>query len=453
MISGLICLLCLSGCRKEDNFLATKPNQSLAVPTTLTDLQNLLSNEQVFNRGSDPALGELSSDDFSVADDAYLSLTLSLERKAYTWQRSIYDATYTQIPDWNAPYLMVYYANTVLDALPKINTGGNQALADQVKGAALFYRSYAFYNLLQTFALPYDEAAADNILGIPLRLTADLNTRPQRAGLATCYRQVINDLRAAAGLLPVTPAFKTQPSRPAANALLARISLALGQYSDALTYANACLGQYSTLTDYNRLNTPSATGISKTFLEEDIYHSTLVNYSVISTRRNAYVGADFVALYDANDLRKTKFFTTLDGLQRFVGSYDFKNLKYAGLATDEVYLIKAECLARSGDTPGAMDALNTLLIKRWKTSAFVPLTASSQADAIARILLERRKELLFRGIRWTDLRRLNKDPRYAVQLNRTVNGITYTLPAGDPRYAMPIPDNEISLGGLIQNIR
>lgn len=452
---SLLLFLTIS-CKKEDSFLGAKPNQALAVPSTLADLQNLLNDDQVFNRASDPALGEISSDDFSVQDDAFVALFLSAERNAYTWQNSIYDATLTQVSDWNGPYLMVYYANTILEALPKLSNAGNQAQADQINGAALFYRSYAFYNLVQTFALPYDEATAATIPGVPLRLSSDLNTRPQRASLADCYRQITSDLQAALQLLPVTAVFKTQPSQPAANALLARIYLAIGKYGEALTYANACLNQYPTLTDYNPLNAPGTTSIAKTYVDEDIYHSTLQSYSVLVNRRYSYVDPAFVALYNDHDLRKTKFFTTLDGMPafpRFVGSYDFKNLKYSGLATDEVYLIKAECQARSGDVTSAMATLNTLLVKRWKASTFIPLTSVSQEDALNQILLERRKELLYRGLRWTDLRRLNKDPKTSFQLQRTVNGITYTLPAGDPRYAMPIPDNEVGLGGTTQNER
>lgn len=450
-----VSLIFIGSCKKEDKFLDAKPNQNLAIPSSLNDLVNLLNNETVFNRGADPALGEISSDDFNVADIIYPNLSLNLERNTYTWQQTLYDATFTQIPDWNNPYAIIYYSNVILETLPKVSTPAQQTLADQIKGAALFYRGYSYYNLVQTFALPYDAGNATNIPGVPIRLTSNLNSRPQRANLADCYKQIIADIKQSIILLPVVPKLKTQPSQPAANALLARIELALGDYSKALNYANACLAKYSSLTDYYKLTTPSTTGLSKTYLEEDIYHSTLNNYSVFSRTFN-YVNTSFVALYDVNDLRKTKLFTILNNqtqYPRFVGSYDIRSLKYSGIATDEVYLIKAECLARSNDIDDAMSTLNTLLIKRWKPNTFIPFSASNQDDALNKILLERRKELLFRGLRWTDLRRLNKDPRYAVHLTRVLANTTYTLPPNDPRYAMPIPDNEISLEGITQNPR
>src|SRR6202012_2641703 len=89
-------LISITGCNKENDFLNAKPSQALAIPSSLTDLQNLLDDENVFNKSADPVLGQISSDDFLVQDSAYPTLSLSLERSAYTWQKAIFDASYTQ---------------------------------------------------------------------------------------------------------------------------------------------------------------------------------------------------------------------------------------------------------------------------------------------------------------------------------------------------------------------
>jgi starch-binding outer membrane protein, SusD/RagB family len=68
------------------------------------------------------------------------------------------------------------------------------------------------------------------------------------------------------------------------------------------------------------------------------------------------------------------------------------------------------------------------------------------------ILQERRKELPFTAdVRWEDLRRLNKDPNFQKTIVRVLNGTTYTLPPNDPKYVLPIPENEVQLSGLQQN--
>ena len=100
-----------------------------------------------------------------------------------------------------------------------------------------------------------------------------------------------------------------------------------------------------------------------------------------------------------------------------------------------------------------MADLNSLLVKRWANGTFTPYTAVDAADALNQILTERRKELLYRGLRWTDLRRLNKSPATAITLTRTVNGQIYTLPPNDPRYLYAIPDNVMTSNssGMKQN--
>ena len=70
--------------------------------------------------------------------------------------------------------------------------------------------------------------------------------------------------------------------------------------------------------------------------------------------------------------------------------------------------------------------------------------------SLSKDLAERRKELIQRGLRWTDLRRLNLDPRFAVTIERVVQGATYQLLPNDLRYTFLIPNDEIFANGLIE---
>src|SRR3546814_17453648 len=140
-----------------------------------------------------------------------------------------------------------------------------------------------------------------------------------------------------------------------------------------------------------------------------------------------------------------------DGTMYFRGSYHQSSVPFSGLATDEVYLIRAECYARTGNVAAAMEDVNTLLEKRWKAGTFFPFSAQTAEEALSFILKERRKELVLRGLRWSGLRSLNKDASFSVTLTRKLNGETITLLPGALRYVFPIPDNIIKLTVIKQN--
>jgi hypothetical protein len=445
IIAGVI----LNGCKKQDAFLNTKPNQALAIPSTLADLQLLVNNENVFNRNY-PSLGLVSTDDYFV-DPGLWAGSFSTSKNAYIWAKEIYAAN-TNVGDWNFPYQAVYYANTILTVLPTVKILANQQTAyNAIKGSALFFRAFAFYNLVQTFAVPYDPATASRDLGIPLPLKPDLNVKLARSSESECYGQILNDLYAALPLLPDQPPLKTRPSKAAVLGLLSRIYLVMGNYSKSLQNAADCLSLYSQLQDFNRLD-PAVFPVYPNFSPEEIFHASMIGYD--ETGFQAQVDSNvYRSFNDPNDLRVSIFFFNNNGEIEFNSQFDFNNANSAPIATNEIILTKAECEARLNDAASAMSNLNSLLITRWKTGTFKPLSASSADEALTLILRERRKELLFTGLRWSDLRRLNKDSRFAITLYRNINGVTYSLPPNDPRYALPIPDNELQSNPIPQNPR
>ncbi len=451
----IIVYVIISGCRKND-FLDARPNSSIGVPATLADMQAILDNDKWMNgaghSGIVPSFGETGADNYFITDDRFNSSLKPLEQNAYTWAKDIYSGE--PVYDWDLPYKSIFYANVVLDGLNNFSPGNDPAEWNNLKGSALFYRAHLFYQLAQVFAAPYNSGTAATDWGIPLRVQADINEKISRATVAQTYRQVLADLKESAALLPRHPLYKTRPSQPAAYALLARVYQTMGDDDSALTYADSCLANDSSLVDYNSLDTGSLTPFPQ-FNSEVLFNCTLQTTDVVPFIAGAgTIDSNLYRSYDANDLRKTLFFKTFYGAVSFTGSYDGSFYPFAGLATDEVYLIKAECEAGKGNTPAALQSLNTLMEKRWRTGTFVPFTASNADDALRIILTERRKELVMRGLRWTDLRRLNGEPRFAVTLKRMVDGQIYTLPPGDPRYTYPIPDDVIGFNpGMPQNPR
>ena len=86
------------------------------------------------------------------------------------------------------------------------------------------------------------------------------------------------------------------------------------------------------------------------------------------------------------------------------------------------------------------------------TTPYQNITAATEQEALTKILTERRKELPFRGLRWMDIKRLNKEGANII-LVRNMNGQTYTLQPNHIRYALPIPESVIALSGMQQNPR
>src|SRR5690606_18453219 len=165
------------------------------------------------------------------------------------------------------------------------------------------------------------------------------------------------------------------------------------------------------------------------------------------------VDRSFYKSFSENDLRKSIFFReNVDGSFYYRGGYTgVLNMMFSGMTNAEIYLMRAECYAREGKISEAMNDLNTLLQNRLDhTHPIIPVTASSKEEALELILLERRRELMFRGLRWPDIKRLNKDGAN-ITLTRIVDGKTYTLPPNDNRYALPIPEDVIQLSGMPQN--
>lgn len=438
----------LNACKKD--WLNAKPNKALVVPATVADYQALLDNSIQMNTAY-PSLFMLGDGDFEISDADFLSISAD-QRGAYSWADTKDFYSGLQNSDMVTAYATILNANVALDGIKTITADPSSKSAYyNVKGSALFYRSLLLYDLAQEFCKPYATATANTDLGMPLRLSSDINLTVTRSTVQQTYDQIVNDLLAAVPMLSAKPVTVMRPSKPAAFGLLSRVYLAQQNYSKALLYADSCLQLNSSLMDFNMLSPSSMHPIPR-FNQEDLFHCMLNNYYVFYYT-DLIVDPALYQSFAASDLRKVIYFIPEGTNFSFQGSYDSDALLYGGIATDEMYLNRAECYARAGNISAAMADLNTLLKTRWVTGTYVDMTAANADDALSKILIERRKELCYRGLRWTDLRRLNIDQRFQTTITRIANGQTYTLPPNSPKYVLPLDDYEIKVGGLQQNQR
>lgn len=438
ILGSITAILSIWSC--EMSFLDAKPNKAILVPTTLEQYQAILDNARdVMN--NTPYLGEVSADDFNIIETTFDSYSGEIQN-AYIWSERIYTTSSTS--NWDLPYKQIFYANVVLDGLEANLTKNENAKI--LRGMALFYRGWAYFQLAQLFAAPYNPTVARNTKGLPLRLNSDITLAVKIGNLDETYRRIRVDLAEAISILPTKQPVPTRPTKAAAYALLARLNLVLRDYNQAKLYADSTLALQYELLDFNTIDSLKAQPFPDLYLNanknpEVIFLTTLIPNSYLGTTMNTVIDSSLYASYSDNDLRKTMFFNTQ---KQFRGSYmGQRAYVFSGLAVDEILLTRAEANVRTGNNIAALSDINNFRLKRYKTDNYAPIITTISAELLQIILQERRKELVGRGLRWGDLKRLNDEPPFKRELKRKIKGTEYILVPNDHRYALPFPDAEI----------
>jgi len=434
------------------DYLELKPDQKMVIPETLEDSELLLNDYPTMNSGF-PIMGEVSADNYYLTTTSWQSVSLIDERNGYIWS----DEMVTTATPWQTSYKAIYQSNQVLDVLENLKTKPTDLNHfSELKGAALFFRAFAFHQLLVNYAMNYAVSNASAMPGIPLRLKPEVDDVVKRASLTDSYAQVIADFKSAASLLPADGPLKARPYKGAAYGGLARTYLDMGMYEQAYLYADSALNVRADLLDYNSLNANASLPIAR-FNKEVLFHA-ITPSSYALAQGNAKIDSNLYRAYEQNDLRKKVFFKANTGAN--LGTYAFKGSynnsasgMFVGLTTAEMYLIRAESSARLGKIAAALTDLNHLMKNRWLAGLYTDFSTTNKDALIAKILAERRKELLFRGLRWSDLKRLNLDERYKIQLKRIIDGKEYLLEPNSLKYALLIPQDAIEEGKLEQNKR
>ncbi len=442
-IFKILFLFALCSCSKE--FLEKKSDQKLLVPTTVNDLQLLLDNYNVMNKTA--GLGMVASDDFYVTDQGYQGRLNENEKAAYIWDLSSVNTGTNS--DWDNSYKQMFYSNIVLDDIEK---QGKSVDVDQIKGAALFYRSYAYFNLLQVFALPYQLGKNSPEPTIPLPLSSDINAERHKPTLVEAYQRIIEDLTLAGELLPDEVSIKSRPDKKASQSLLARIYFLMGDFVTAELHLSKLCENDSMLLDYNSIDEslnrpfpsvyPAGPGNS-----EVIFYSPFISYYYLSANNvQVHVADDLLNSYGENDLRKGLYFRDRgDGLFTFKGSYGGVQRGgdlFTGLSHDENYLNYAECLIRNSKIDQGINVLNRLLQTRYLVNNYEPYQVQARDEALEIVLAERRKSLVGKGTRWFDIRRFISDSKWFISDEREIGGKIYKLELNDKRVRFEMPLNE-----------
>lgn len=451
----LLMIPILMGLLSCEKFLSQRNTSQVSNISSLKDMQALLDAGNVINMGGYTPLLEIATDNYFLTGNGVDRIS-DLYKSIYLWEPYYDFLTTIDISiNWTKPFHIISIANNILDELPLVvETSGLNSY--HIEGSALFHRAFAYHNLVQVYCKAYNSQTASNDLGLPLRLNSDINLPSVRASLEETYRIIEEDVQKSIDLLPVYTEYKTRPTKAAGHALLARVYLLMGRYDEAAKQADLSLGYYNTMMDFNHIDSSLLNPIDP--LNNETIFLAYTTSEVLLASNGFYIDTTLLNCYYTNDLRKGIFFQDEhNGYYSFKGSYGGQSAItcFLGLTVSELLLIKAESLVRTGNMEGSLNALNSLLINRYEKSTFEPMSIHDPEELLVLILEERRKELIFRGARWSDLKRLNLDPRFAKTLIRKIPGSSqqYELPPNDPRYVYLIPQDVIEKTNMKQNPR
>ena len=367
---------------------------------------------------------------------------------------------------WIDTYEGIERCNTILDQLGTLSDG---AFKDRVRGETLFLRSLLYYHAavawenitLKTESTRGPDEAAD--------------VTSQTDGPEAVYQQIAGDLETAQDLLPTSYSNGADAHRAtsgAANALLGKVYLTLGQSGDAETALDRVIdsGEYQLVGNYGDLWGPENENNAESIFE--VQYTTSSNQG--SPFTNTFAPADFPGIQGEAENRPTSSmvdaYLDLSG-DRFAASMDTSFVdgdgdvqqalhikkyesdpvapfqaenNWIALRYADVLLMKAEAL---GPSPAAWDLIDQV---RDRSLPDPQYDVDRGGDFYEQLLRERRVELAFENHRWPDLKRFEQYPGLGnVAEERASQEISDV--ANNFNRLLPIPRRETDVAGLDQN--
>jgi hypothetical protein len=418
-MAGLLC-----GCNK---FLDITP-KSVIIPKRVADYEGILNAPTLTNPFPINLL-DFTDDNLNSFD----ALNQSSTANGYQW-RSIITINEKASPDvWGPLYRCIYDANVVITGIGGA-TEGTDIQKQQILGEALVMRAGCYLDLLTVFAKAYNASTAAADPGLPLVTTINVtDAAPQRSSLKATLDTLLSNVTAATALLPNDNINRYRVTKYAAYGLLSRIYLYMADYVNAKKYTDLALQATHVLLNYNSYAAYTAMPVYD-LNPEVLWQRAAVSGSPVFM----LYSADLKTYFNADDIRYSFLtVTNNNGLGRasLPGRYNF------GITFPEMYLTRAELLARAGDFNGAMTVVNTLRKNRIKTAAYADQTASSPEEALVKVLAERRREMAYSGMRWFDMKRLDQEGRMpeVTRVNLTTGEVMAKLSPHGANYTFEIP--------------
>ncbi|MBS1562871.1 MAG: RagB/SusD family nutrient uptake outer membrane protein, partial [Bacteroidetes bacterium] len=425
----------VSSCKKS--FLEVTPKGKLIAQTT-PDYDLLLNNSTLVSVGG--AYAHVFMADEVAAVQPYLDASEPRDQRLFNWSATVYepqeDAAETQT------FLQqVYTYNKIINEVPDA-TGGSDTQKKSIRAEAMAGRAWVYFMLVNYFGKPYNTGTSSTDPGFPIIKAADVTaTKFTRASVKEVYDFIVNDLVTAIPDLPAQTTFRIRMSKGAGEALLGKVYMFMGNFTDALPMLNNALTHIQgsaiaiQLSDYNSTLGPGGAWLPLSIFgpgtpviaddPETIYGRNFSNFWI--TNSALVLSPQTVALFKSSDMR-LNFYSNAPfpagtpypaGMLRRTGPL---TTSYA-VTLPDVLLLRAECKARLNDLTGAVTDVETLRSKRMP-AADVPVPSANRSNQkllVSYILEERIREFASQGVRWFDMRRLSVDPLFGL------SGVTHRI--------------------------
>jgi len=458
---SFICLLLVALCSCSD-YLDIKPRGD-EVAKKLSDYEGLLNSNSLMSLSytrstSGTSMTILASDIMSqYLSDEWITDAAGLKQlgngstmagggygavQAYEYNGDVF-RTSDYSAAWGSIYSQLYIYNVVANGAMDATDGTTtEKLAVQAEGRVM--RAYMLFLAEQFFGQPYDASTASTDLSVPIVTEASTGeTSFKRATVKELYDYVTSEMEDACPNLPDKTVHRLRTYKAAGYAMLGKVYFMMGDYANALKALKIAKTTLSTdssvyLYDYNTMlktwgykaATPekfvSNSYPALVYKNMETVYSKSYSLTYICSylfSGSLYVKPEFMDLYGANDLRRAFYVAKSRTGVAYPYMRPIIKSVNLGISLPDIYLMLAECEARTGDTTNAESDLLELRKHRMPAAdAAIPSTVSSKDDLICFIVDERKREFLGTGLRWLDLRRLWNDSLFQTEKS----GYTHT---------------------------
>lgn len=395
--------------------------------------------------------GEIYGGDFNIASEllgANGEVAWAGTFTAYDdiWQKEMVASNGLAANNWIRAYRMISIANSVIDAIEVVD----EEIRDEILAEARCLRGIVYFELVRLFALPYESGETNDQPGLPLILepmdiTGDLDV--SRSTVEEVYEVIIDDLTEAESLLPEENGVRMTTF--VASAYLSRVYLQQGKYNAAAQKADRVIqeGEFELLSLYddNFNNDANTTEDIFAIQQNSQFNAGTANAGLATFyadmpgsigRGDMEVTQDHLDIYEEDDERLELFYTGVVKENIQTGKWKDTDTNIPVIRLSEMYLTRAEANFREGTSVGD-EPINDINEIR-NRAGLADLDAGDLT--LDEILLERRRELAFEGLRIHDLKRTRQNVTIGVE----------TLPYDHPRLVFPIPEREIETNPDLQ---